>query len=245
MIVPTGQTDSNLYRNSGDIMRMKSVHLDRKLSATARLPKRSTIVESPTGRSVHPSDVLQPPRQEVHPSQPQVTYQNNVSYHGQPAPPQQYQQISPPSRPTLSSHHSEPHIQALRPALSRNNEVKIIDESMPNSPAAGTDENPMTQLDDGITLADIPQIMEAAQAREQQRSLPRENAIPYIAELNALELAIVKHAAVLALSKSPLKDQIDLDELLEMVEMKKSGFWNKLFKAEKKNIKKKGAYHLI
>ncbi len=103
----------------------------------------------------------------------------------------------------------------------------------------------MAQLDDGITLADIPQLMEAAQAREQQRSLPRENAIPYIAELSALELAIVKHATVLALTKSPLKDQIDLDELLEMVEMKKSGFWNKLFKAEKKNIKKKGGYRLI
>jgi len=100
----------------------------------------------------------------------------------------------------------------------------------------------MAQLDDGITLADIPQLMEAAQAREQQRSLPRENAIPYIAELSALELAIVKHATVLALTKSPLKDQIDLDELLEMVEMKKSGFWNKLFKAEKKNIKKKGVF---
>ena len=34
-------------RDSSDIMRMKTVHLDRKLSATARLPKRSTIIESP------------------------------------------------------------------------------------------------------------------------------------------------------------------------------------------------------
>ncbi|KAK2463687.1 hypothetical protein APHAL10511_004438 [Amanita phalloides] len=240
--VPTGQSqvDSNLYRNSGDIMRMKSVHLDRKLSATARLPKRSTIVESPTGRSVHPSDVLQPQRQDVQPSQPQLTFQNHIPHHGQPAPPQQLQQVPPP-RPTLLTQRSDSNIQ-LRPALSRNHEVKIIDESMPNSPAAGADENPMAALDDGITLADIPQLMEAAQAREQQRSLPRENAIPYIAELSALELAIVKHAAVLALTKSPLKDQIDVDELLEMVETKKSGFWNKLFKADKKNIKKKGVF---
>ena len=220
-------------------MRMKSVHLDRKLSATARLPKRSTVVESPAGRSVHPSDVVQSQRQpDLHPSQ------NHVPHHGQPAPPQQYQTSSPPPpRPNLGSLLSESSVQSqlLKPALSRNNEVKIIDESMPSSPAAGAEDNPITLLDDGITLADIPQLMEAAQAREQQRSLPRENAIPYIAELSALELAIIKHAAVLALSKSPLKDQIDIDELLEMVETKKSGFWNKLFKADnKKNIKKKG-----
>lgn len=114
----------------------------------------------------------------------------------------------------------------------------IVDESAPNSPAR--DEPPITSLDDGITLADIPQIMEAAQAREQQRSLPRENSIPYIAELSALELAIVKHCAVLALTRSPLKDQFDLDELLELVEPKKSGFWKSLFGGGGKNVKKKG-----
>ncbi|KAF8552183.1 hypothetical protein OG21DRAFT_1523925, partial [Imleria badia] len=48
--------DQDPYRNSGDIMGMKSIHLDRKLSATARLPRRSTIVESPAGRTVHPSE---------------------------------------------------------------------------------------------------------------------------------------------------------------------------------------------
>ena len=34
---------------------MKAVHLDRKLSSTVRLPKRSTIIESPTGKNVQPS----------------------------------------------------------------------------------------------------------------------------------------------------------------------------------------------
>lgn len=98
---------------------------------------------------------------------------------------------------------------------------------------------------DGITLADIPSLMEAAQAREQHRSLPRESSVPYISELSTLELAIVKHCAVLALVRSPLKDSFDLDEILEMVETKKSTFWNKLFnKGEKglKNPKKKGVF---
>jgi hypothetical protein len=122
-------------------------------------------------------------------------------------------------------------------------EVTIVDESGPNSPAIGSDEQPPVPVpDDSITLADIPQLMEAAQAREQQRSLPRQSSIPYIAELSALELAIVKHCAVLTLHRSPLRDQFDLEEILELVEVKKGGFWNKLFKGgnDKKNVKKKG-----
>ncbi|KAJ3749711.1 hypothetical protein EV360DRAFT_89737 [Lentinula raphanica] len=39
------------YRNSPDVS-MKQVHFDHKLFATARIPKRSTFVESPAGRSV-------------------------------------------------------------------------------------------------------------------------------------------------------------------------------------------------
>lgn len=65
-----------------------------------------------------------------------------------------------------------------------------------------------------------------------------EHSTPYFAELNMLELAIVRHSAVLALTRSPLKDQFDLDEILEMVETKKSGFWGKLFKGDKKKVKK-------
>ncbi|GAA5842625.1 hypothetical protein JCM9279_003642 [Rhodotorula babjevae] len=43
---------SDAYRDSTDIKRMKSVQLDRKLSATqARTPMRSTIVQSPAGRT--------------------------------------------------------------------------------------------------------------------------------------------------------------------------------------------------
>lgn len=116
-----------------------------------------------------------------------------------------------------------------------------MDDSAPTSPAGGVEE-PKLPGEDGITLADIPQIVEAAQAREQRRSLPSQSAIPYIAELSPLELAIVKHAALLALQKSPLRDQFDLDEILELVEIKKSSFWNKLFKAnnDKKGVKKKG-----
>jgi len=94
--------------------------------------------------------------------------------------------------------------------------------------------------DDGITLADIPQLVEAAQAREQHRPLPRQGSIPFIAELSALELAIVKHHAVLVLYRSQLREYFDLDEILELVENRKAGFWKTIFKGnDKKNVKKK------
>jgi hypothetical protein len=230
-------------------MRMKSVHLDRKLSATARLPKRSTIVESPTGRSVHPSDLPQrqyeqgsPYLQQTNVNTPPV--QGQTSYQSYSA--QQYQN-SPPSQQNTPRISKIP-LDTLRPSLTRSNtntEVMIIDESVPNSPSGG-DEQTIPKRDDALTLAYIPQLMQVAQAREQQRLLPRQNSIPYIAELSAVELAIVKHCAVLALTRSPLKDHFDLDEILEMIEIKKSGFWNKLFKGDKdkKNIKKKGSFHL-
>jgi hypothetical protein len=101
--------------------------------------------------------------------------------------------------------------------------------------------------EDGITLADIPQLVQVAQARAQHRQLPREGAIPLVAELSALELAIVKHSAAVILSKSALKDQMDMDEIYDLLGVGKGGFWNRLFKASgsgKKDVKKKGAYIL-
>ncbi|CAA7267418.1 unnamed protein product [Cyclocybe aegerita] len=266
---PSTPTGSDPYRSSADIMRMKSVHLDRKLSATARLPKRSTIVESPAGRSVHPSDLPRQYEPGAHPSYHQNTHvqqgqqgqQGQMPYTGgyaNQSPQPQYQQSSntPPSQHSTPRANAgrllpppEPQGQALRPSLARSNtnantEVMIVDDSAPNSPAGGAEEaaSSIPKRDDALTLADIPQWVEVAQAREQQRSLPRENATPYIAQLSPLELAIVKHCAVLALTRSPLKDNFDLDEILEMVEIKKSGFWNKLFKGDKKNVKKKGVF---
>ncbi|PPQ65483.1 hypothetical protein CVT26_000123 [Gymnopilus dilepis] len=254
---PSTPTGSDPYRNSGDIMRMKSVHLDRKLSATARLPKRSTIVESPTGRSVHPSEIPQKQYDPQHQLVMQQAHAGPSSHQVQQAqsPYQGYQPSQSQWQGSPQSQYTTPRTNAgklpaetgqgqnLRPSLTRNNtEVMIVDDSVPNSPAGPEEQPSIPKRDDALTLADIPQLMEVAQAREQQRSLPRESATPYIAELSALELAIVKHCAVLALTRSPLKDQFDLDEILEMVETKKSGFWNKLFKGDKKNVKKKGVF---
>lgn len=274
------EVEHDPYRNSQDIMRMKSVHLDRKLSATAHIPKRSTIIESPSGKIAHPTDVFTSPGQGSGRMQPPTTQHVDSSLASQaqrptiqqnvlgastgpvrpPRPPQGLwqQQQSPPSqqqapqgrppRPTLNPPPLTPSPAAeSRPDYFRKNtEVKIVDEPTPSTPPATvqSEGGPLGSVPtlEGLTLADIPQLAEAAQAMEQRRSLPRQSIAPYVAELTPLELAIVRHAAVVVLYRSPLRDQMDLDEILEMVEEKKQGFWGKLFKGnDKKNIKKKGA----
>ncbi|KAI0693199.1 RhoGAP-domain-containing protein [Cerioporus squamosus] len=245
------ELDEDPYRNSGDINRLRSVHLDRKLSSTARVPKRSTIVESPTGKVAHSSDITHAHRpHEVTPGTRTPAPQS--AQHGMArsmkAPqihtqqPTQHQR-SLPSPGTIDTNVGS---QVIRPAFARGNTaIKIVDESGPSSPAGGAyDDTMVGGIEDGITLADIPQLVEAAQAREQRRSLPSQSSIPYIAELTPLQLAIVKYCAVLVLQRSPLRNEFDLDEILELVEVKKSSFWNKLFKPgnDKKNLKKKGVF---
>ncbi|KAH9893484.1 RhoGAP-domain-containing protein [Cubamyces lactineus] len=254
------ELEEDPYRNSGDINRLRSVHLDRKLSSTARVPKRSTIVESPTGKVAHPTDMAHRPQEVAASSRhapqsaqqqqfsrpqkgPPVQTQQQHPHHHHHQQQQQQQQRSLPSPGTIDTSVQS---QVIRPSFARGNTaIKIVDESGPSSPAGGNGEDGMVGgIEDGITLADIPQLVEAAQAREQRRSLPNQNATPYIAELTPLQLAIVKHCAVLVLQRSPLRDHFDLDEILELVEAKKSSFWNKLFKPgnDKKNVKKKGVF---
>lgn len=241
----------------GDIMPMKSMHLDRKLSATAKVPKKSMVVESPAGRVAQPTDVQHgqkhysgppaTPRDKKTPKPPPVTT----------SPDQLRTQLNPGTSESPTSPGAQSASTIIRPAFARNNtQVAIVDdlpldrdisESNPSN-MGGRTPRPRSQAgnqfdEEGLTLGDIPQLLESEQAREQRRSLPRQGDKTTVAELTPLELFIVKHFAVLALLRSPLKDQFDLDEVLELIEAKKSTFWNKIFKGnDKKNIKKKGKY---
>lgn len=76
----------------------------------------------------------------------------------------------------------------------------------------------------------------------------------FFSELSALELFIVRHIAVMSLE--PLvKDDFNLEELLDLIETRKGGFWGKFGKAfkapkektakdkdEKKTTKRKGVF---
>lgn len=82
---------------------------------------------------------------------------------------------------------------------------------------------PPLSTDEGILLADM-QVLGAAPLMERDHSTPLPNMTPYVAELAPLELAIVRHAAVAVLYRSSLRDEVDLDQVLGMLEMKRSRF---------------------
>jgi hypothetical protein len=138
----------------------------------------------------------------------------------------------------------------IRPAFARNNtSVCIINDDndtqfVDQSPPSGKERQTESAFadDEGVTLADIPALVEAEQARMERGRTPRRDGRPLLSGLSVLESLIIKHFALLALQRSPLAPLIDVDELLELMEVKKNGWWNKIFKTgkDKKDLKRKG-----
>ncbi|GAA5989573.1 hypothetical protein JCM10908_000535 [Rhodotorula pacifica] len=93
-----GLTD--IYRDSNDIKRMKSFQLDRKLSSTnAHVPKRSTVVQSPSGRTAT-SDATDSTFQlfQTKPPVPSRKDQPLIDpVSGMPIPRNQVREVAPPS----------------------------------------------------------------------------------------------------------------------------------------------------
>ncbi|KWU43106.1 LIM domain-containing protein [Rhodotorula sp. JG-1b] len=147
---------SDIYRDSNDIKRMKSVQLDRKLSSTAaHVPKRSTVVQSPSGRTAT-SDATDPTFQlfQTKPPVPSRKDQPVIDpVSGMPIPRNQVREVVPPSSqatptpsagvtpmatPTLAAGASNPlsTSQQLSPASSpkrptmdrRTTAVRIVDD---------------------------------------------------------------------------------------------------------------------
>ncbi len=242
--------DDAASRDSSDVKRMRSVNLDRKLSTKARVPHISTVVGSPSGRqtdaqAMSPTEAGPPRPSRTSPS-PQRTSQPPLP---QQPPFQQYQQQQPDQSYGFQQQQQQGprgpgSIIPIRPAFARHNtDVRIRDDG-PMRQSSGDEANNrrMGPHEDGITLADIPQLLEVEQAREQHRALT--DGGRSFAELSALELFIVKHMAVMALQQSALRDLVPLDDLIEFIETRKNTFWGKLFKGgkEKKEVKKKGVF---
>ncbi|KAF8263331.1 hypothetical protein EI94DRAFT_1741178 [Lactarius quietus] len=240
----SGDTDSNPVLP--DLMRSKSVLLDGTVSATAHISKRSTIVKSPVTEVAHSSDASvskgNPPRglppEPTHTDIPRLGEEDNAVE----------RRLAPPWRSIVAESPSGKVAQSRDASISKNNASKILlPEATPaDLPQLVETEKkqrrplPPVPTEKRLTLADIPQLFEAAQAMEQHRSTPPQN-LPYVAELTPLELAIVRHAAVAVLCRSSLRDEMDLDQVLEMLEVKRQRFWERLFKPGS-DRKKKGIF---
>ncbi|CAO1617840.1 unnamed protein product [Sympodiomycopsis kandeliae] len=258
----TTSTDS--YRDSTDIKRIKSVNLDRKLSTKAKVPHISTVVGSPSGQqtlATRASPTTDQPQRVPSPSSRQNSGDTDRSQsqgrsrspgaalaRRSPSPGSGSAQIPVPPK---SDRRRDPAPSAesgsvipIRPAFARHNtDVRIRDDGPIRQPSGDDQQDALAQAEDGLTLADIPQLLEAEQAREQHRPLPGEGGRS-LAELSALELFIVKHMAVMMLQQSPLKELVSMDDLIDFIEMRKNTFWGKLFKGgkDKKKVEKKGVF---
>lgn len=243
------EAERQARRESSEIVPVRSVHhLDRKLSATSRIPKRSTIIENPSGDIVQTamssSSFYRPVEQSraIPQGQHQPPIQAQTAVQGQgpriPFTPVRQQSL-PPVPGDQAPSQTPAHMGQSRPPMPHTNtQIHIGDHSsqqplqspsylLPTEPGA----------EDGLTLADIPQFIEASQ----NRSLPHANGRPHIAELQPQDLLLIKYAALLIIAKSPLGDPALVEEMIEFLEAKKGGFWNKLFNKEKK-VKKQGGF---
>ena len=223
------------YRDSSEIKRMKTVNLDRKISTNAKLAQRLTVVESPSGRSAQGNDSVPP--------QIVSTENRDIASIEQPGARQHPNGMA--QMPGVQQTD-----QPMRPNYNRTmTAIRVVEEQPIMAQAAfsgglGSEGSPIRH-EDGITLADLHQVMEAEQAREQGGTIARNHQI--LSELSALEYFIVKHAAAIALASdlTPLGEVAQLDDLLDIIDAKKNNFWGKLFKGankEKKEIKKKGVF---
>lgn len=230
------------YRDSTDIKRLKSVNLDRKLSSTtARIPKRSTVIQSPSGRTVQPTDSSMKPPIPSRKDQPLLDTNRASTV---PRSPYFNSQSPTSSSPYRNESTNDPR----RPSLARaTTAIKIVDEQSPSDVQTGSLPSDFREpLDaDGLTSADLPYATEAEQARDHGRFQPARAGM-LLSELSALEYFIVKHVAALMLTSdnSAFKDVAPLEDLLDMIDARKNTFWGKLFKGgkDKKDIKKKGKY---
>jgi hypothetical protein len=131
-------------------------------------------------------------------------------------------------------------VDVIRPAFARNNtSVMIVNDNNTDLPPEIVEQlqtHQMMQEDDAITLGDIPMLADQTR-RLGGQSNPGQR--PLLAGLNHLQSLILKHFALLQLQKSGLGHLIELDEVLELLDVRKNQWWNKIFKGNAKDKQKK------
>nr|XP_018259121.1 rho GTPase activator [Kwoniella dejecticola CBS 10117]OBR81279.1 rho GTPase activator [Kwoniella dejecticola CBS 10117] len=234
-------------RSDHEVKRMKSVTLDRKLSSTARLPQRSMVVESPAGRMADANGQVVSARSTSDNVSQTPSTTNGPETNLASNPDIGIEVMDPDDPPSSAT------VDVLRPPFARNNtSVMIINENattedqeidnlaMPN----------IVQEDDAITLGDIPMLANVTSRSTQPSALNSQSGGVgslegklLLSSINPLQSVILKHFALLALSKTGLGHLIDLDEVLELLEVRKNQWWNKIFKGTaKEKQKKKGIF---
>ncbi|KAF9920206.1 hypothetical protein FBU30_009992 [Linnemannia zychae] len=208
----------------GDIKRVKSTHLDRKLSNSARVARRQTVIEHqrrrPPGNDASVSEVELDQEHSIH-TDPEVSMLDF--------------EIIDESEATNDNDNAT-HI-GHRKATGQGTLSDITDKlhitaSLNKSPSASLKARSGHGSTHGSQHLQVPSSSNTSRKRQ------------YLNELSALELFIVKHLAVLMLAPV-VSDYFTPEELLDLIGQRKQTLWGRFvkgLKTDKKKFKVEGTF---
>ncbi|KAG0210955.1 hypothetical protein BGX28_008663 [Mortierella sp. GBA30] len=218
----------------GDIKRVKSTHLDRKLSNSARIPRRRTVIErqrrQPQASSL--SEGASSSAQSSHIS-------GDVPADAEPTTLMEIEIID--EKPALDelqlNDDDDDDIDGPRPdapaTLSDLTERLRISTAASNINANGTGSPTSARIRSGSGHASLHGSSHNLAGNAGSRHPKRQ----YLNELSALELFIVKHLAVLTLAPI-VSEYFTLEELLDLIGQRKQTLWGRFVKGLKTDKKK-------
>ncbi|KAF9114973.1 hypothetical protein BGX27_009301 [Mortierella sp. AM989] len=203
----------------GDIKRVKSTHLDRKLSNSARIPKRQTVIERQRRLPVPAGPILN----EL--ASADGALQSDVA-------------AAEASPLEIEIVDERPGLDALQ------NEEDSTEGPNPEAPATLSDLTERLRINTNLVANPVPSIRSrqgrAASHGAQTLQVPNASRHPkrqFLSELSALELFIVKHLAVLTLAPI-VSEYFTLEELLDLIGQRKQTLWGRFVKGLKTDKKK-------
>ncbi|KAG0366338.1 hypothetical protein BGZ54_005517 [Gamsiella multidivaricata] len=212
----------------GDIKRVKSTHLDRKLSNSARIPKRQTVIERQR-RQLEPVglvlDELVSADNAAAAAAAAALVQSNTTEAE--AAPLEIEIID--ERPDTGDLQQEDEgIEGPNPNAPAT--LSDLTERLRISTATNASPTALHRLRQGHGSAQGSQHLEVPNASRHPKR-------QYLSELSALELFIVKHLAVLTLAPI-VSEYFTLEELLDLIGQRKQTLWGRFVKGLKTDKKK-------
>ncbi|KAG0360786.1 hypothetical protein BG005_009866 [Podila minutissima] len=210
----------------GDIKRVKSTHLDRKLSNSARIPRRQTVIEHQRRRAP-PSD-YSGRNLTVPPGGVQLSDNAAGGTETEPA----ALEIEIVDDPSAEAQDEEDLADVDGPRPDAPPTLSDLTERLRISTADLTP-NSHGRVRPGHGSAPGSQHLSVPNALNASRHPKRQ----YLSELSALELFIVKHLAVLTLAPI-VQEYFTLEELLDLIGQRKQTLWGRFVKGLKTDKKK-------
>lgn len=249
---PSTEQSSNYATTLNDIRRLRSKDVERTISNQPHKPRRSRVLGGPDSETVTPNNDEE---RETQSRSNDIKIEEDVE-----VAPEVSSSDSTSKRATMSAPRDrsitfEDLNRLVASEQSKNKRpMSFLRKSRTRSP---------TKKAGGLGLMSLANSSNGELTRPEGRDVMVSNdsslslqmrTKTYFSELSALELFIVRHIAVMSLE--PLvKDHFNMEELLDLIETRKVGFWGKFGKAfkppkekttkekdDKKGVKRKGVF---